>query len=152
VSRDSVLVAILLLFSPLYAAADTPDEDEARIEVLIRAEKAGLAAVPAAAAPTPPDAVAVAAPAPVPAPVSTTSPVAADPAPAATTPVAAGVPYASLKDHVGEKVRVVLKSGTEHFAQLESVDARQITLAVPSFEYTAQFSVPREQIARVELR
>lgn len=143
-------LALLLLF-PRVAGADTPEEDEARIEMLIRAEKATFVAVPAAVASAVPSPVSAAAPAPSLASVSASKSFAA-PAPAPATPAAAGVPYASLKDHVGEKIRVVLKSGTEHFAQLESVDARQLTLAVPSFEYTAQFSVPREQIARVELR
>ena len=143
---------ILFLFFPLIASAVTPEEDEARIEVLIRAEKAGLAAVPSPAAvdaPSPPAVVAAtASPASAPAATSATAP-----APAATpTAAAPGLPYASLKDYIGAKVHVVLKTGAEHNARLESVDARQITLAVPSFEYTAQFSVPREQIARIDLR
>lgn len=144
---------ILFLFFPLIASAVTPEEDEARIEVLIRAEKAGLAAAPspvAADAPSPP-AVVAATPSAASAPAATNS--VTTPAPAATpTAAAPGLPYASLKDYIGAKVHVVLKSGAEHNARLESVDARQITLAVPSFEYTAQFSVPREQIARIDLR
>jgi small nuclear ribonucleoprotein (snRNP)-like protein len=151
-------LALLLLF-PLFASAATPEEDEARIEVLVRAEKGGFVTTPAAApaavtaAPTPINPVAVA---PTPAPASMPVPAQA-PAPktvAAATAAAsdAGVPYASLKDHLGAKVRVTLKNGTERYAQLEAVDSQQIKLSLPNIEYTVQFSVPREQIARVDLR
>ncbi len=151
----------LLLLFPLLAGADTPEQDEVRIEALIRAEKAGLAGVSAApaaaAAPTAAPAIQPApavAPSPAPVTVAKAKP-SPDPTPAPAAPVAAaapGVPYASLKDYIGSRVRVVLKNGTEHYAQLEAVGSQQITLSVPSFEYTAQFSVPREQIARIDLR
>ncbi|TLY50767.1 MAG: hypothetical protein E6K53_09470 [Gammaproteobacteria bacterium] len=146
---------LLLLFVPLLAGAVTPEEDEARIEALLRAEKAGVAAAPATVTPiapaaTSPTAIAVGPSPALATPVENSMPA---PAPVATpTAAAPGVPYASLKDHLGARVHVVLKNGAEHYAQLESADARQITLAVPSFEYTAQFSVPREQIARIDLR
>lgn len=140
-----------IVLLPMLVHAATPEEDEAQIEALIQAELHPPVSVQATVAP-PSNATSGAA--------STLAP--AKTAAAAAASVAANQPppedlsnlrFDALKNHIGAKVHLILINGTERFARIESCDTREVSLSLASYEGAEfRFSVPREEIRRIELR
>jgi hypothetical protein len=156
ISASWMVGAGLLLALNAHAALD---DDEARIEVLVRAERALAAAgMPApTGADLPAIAVVTAAP---PAPVIA-EPVA--PAPSAAPPrdswvapaePAGGLPFSDLARHIGDRVAVVTAGARVHRGVVKAVDAEQMTLQVhsPGIGGAAAYTLRREQIVRIDLR
>jgi len=166
----SIARMLILLLLPVTAAAITPEEDEARIEALISAERDASRAPIAAASPasTPPTAATPAAPArtvpasPVAVPIATAptqqkettgSPV------AAVQPVARGsgsppadagsLSFDDLKHHVGEALRFTMASGSQRYARVQSADSRQVIVLVRQPSGTATLTLQRSQITAV---
>lgn len=132
------------------ARAGSLQEDEARIEALLKAERNARAerAVAIAAA------GGVADPAtPVIAEVT-----AAVPAPSENDEWLApkieqnGLPFADLKHYVGRRVEIVTTGDREHRGTVKSVDARQVTLLVRRPGGNATYTLRREQVKRVDPR
>lgn len=134
-------------------------DDETRIEVLVRAERA----IAAAKVPVPADAdlpaIAVVT-APPPAPVIAES---VAPAPSAAPPKdswvapaepAGGLPFSDLARHIGDRVAVVTAGARVHRGVVKAVDAEQMTLQVrsPGIGGAAAYTLRREQIVRIDLR
>lgn len=142
-----IATALALALIAVSARAATLEEDEARIEAMIRAERAGLAAKPA----PPPTMVAAQAPVPVVASV-----VAPPPTPhdewLAAPPRAAGLPFAELANHVGQRVAITTAGERVHRGVVGSADARQVTLRVKRPGGNATYTLTRNQVLRVDLR
>jgi hypothetical protein len=160
-----MLLAIQLV--PAAAGVGSPEQDEARIEALIRMEQHPEAVAAPVAAPATETTVQAAPPAPVkaPAPVVAPAPTAHVPAvpaaPAATTSALAtltddpdepgGLRFEDLKRHVGETLRITTTNGTQRTARVQSADARQVTLLVSQPGGTATYTLQRTQIIGIEM-
>jgi len=132
------------------AAAQTPEEDEARIEVLMsRSEVLASAQAPDAPAPAvvdesideTPIVAEVVAPAPDP-----------NAAWLALPQQDAGLEFSSLPRLVGQRVAVVMEQGKERVGTIVAADAKQVTLRVTRKGGSASYAIPREKIVRVEGR
>lgn len=132
------------------ARAGSLQEDEARIEALLKAERMARAerAVTVAAA------GGVADPAtPVIAEVT-----AAVPAPSENdawlvpTIEQNGLPFAELKHYVGQRVEILTTGDREHRGTVKSADARQVTLLVRRPGGNATYTLRRDQVKRVDPR
>jgi hypothetical protein len=157
ISASRVLGAGLAL--ALNAQAATTDDDEARIEVLVNAERPAVAArmppptdtyVPAVAtAVVPLTASAIAAPG-VPARSAAPS---RDSWVAPAEPTG-GLPFNDLVRHIGDRVAVVTAGARVHRGVVKAVDAEQVTLQVhsPGSVGAATYTLRREQIVRIDLR
>jgi hypothetical protein len=132
-------------------AAQTLDEDEARIEELMRA--------PHAAAPAAPAAVAIA-PAsdnsaletPVVAAVVAPAPTANDEWLAAPQQPDESLPFAELAKNIGKRVSITTSNEREHNGIITSADAKQVTLQVKRAGGNASYTLRRDQVVRVESR
>ncbi len=138
-----------LLLSGL-AAAQTPAEDEARIEDLMNTSEV-LASAQASAS---------RAPSTVDDSINETPIVAAVVAP---TPDAnsswlaapqqdAGLEFSALPKLIGQRVAVVMLQGKERVGTIVSADAKQVTLRITRKGGSASYAIPREKIERVEAR
>ena len=140
-------LGLVLLATP--ALAGTLQEDEARIEALLRAER--VAAVPVATASD--GSVAAASTTPVIAEVVATvaKPSETDEwlAPAVEQ---AGLPFAELTHYVGRRVRITTTGEREHRGTVTSANPRQVTLLVHRAGGNATYTLRREQVQRVDLR
>lgn len=140
-------VSCLLLSAAAIVAAQSLDEDEARIEVLVAAPVAHEPAS-APAAPHADDSV------------NETPIVAAVVAPTpnendswlAAPQTDAGLEYSALPRLVGQRVAVVMKQGNERVGTIVSADAKQVTLRITRKGGSASYAIPREKIERVEGR
>ncbi|MBO9662155.1 hypothetical protein [Dokdonella sp.] len=137
-----------------WAGATTLEEDEARIEALIRAERAGKTVDPA---PPPPVAAAtliVATAVPVPAPVvaSVVAPPASSEEWLAAPARDAGLPFSELAQRIGQRVTIITANERVHRGVVGSADARQVTLRVKRVGGNATYTLSRSQIARIEPR
>lgn len=141
-------LALLLLFAwPAMAA--TLEEDEARIEALLQAERAAAAAARAGQTTT---LAAVATPAPVLAAVVAPPIRARNPdddwlAPAQTEEAA--LAFADLGRHIGEKVAILTAGDRMHRGTVVDADARQVILQVRRSGGLARYALRREQIVRI---
>lgn len=136
-----------LLFASRGSAV-TPEEDEARIEVLVKAERE--AAQPAAAPPANADAAAV----PVVAVVTANAPTARggnDDWLASAEPQGTGVAFADLAQHIGRRVSVATRGEHTHRGIVSSADARQLTLRVRRSGGNATYTLRRDQVVRIDL-
>jgi hypothetical protein len=144
-----IATALALALAAVSACAATLEEDEARIEAMIRAERAGMATKPAVPLPL------VAAQAPVPVPVAA-SVVAPPPTPhddwLAAPPRTAGTPFAELANRVGQRVAITTAGERVHRGVVGSADARQVTLRVKRPGGTATYTLTRNQVLRVDVR
>ena len=133
-----------------HAQAGTLQEDEARIEALLRAERATTTP----AAKTAPDGAAV---------VASTTPVIAEVVATMAKPSAtdewlapaveqAGLPFGELAHYVGQRVRITTTGEREHRGTVTSANARQVTLQVYRAGGNATYTLRREQVQRVDLR
>jgi len=168
----SIARMLILLLLPVSAAATSPEEDEVRIEALIRAERDAAAAPSAVPSAAPSPASAPLAPATPTAPARPVSPnpvaVTAPPAQqkgVAVSPVAAVQPadrapespaadpgslsFDDLKHHVGEALRFTMTSGSQRFARVQSADSRQVIVLVRQPSGTATLTLQRSQITAV---
>ena len=168
----SIARMLILLLLPATTAAISPEEDEARIEALIRAERdaavAPIGATLAARAPAP----AATPTAPVRTGSASAAPVAgaaalAQPQPQAITGSAVGaVPpvergsdlpaaaprslsFDDLKHHVGEALRFTMTSGSQRYARVQAADSRQVIVLVRQPSGTATLTLLRSQVAAV---
>jgi hypothetical protein len=140
-------LALMLLFAGPAIAA-TLEEDEARIEALLQAERAAAAAARAGQATT----LAAATPAPVLAAV-VAPPIRARgpdddwlaPTPAEDT----GLAFADLGRHIGEKVAIVTAGDRVHRGTVVDANARQVILQVRRSGGLARYALLREQIVRI---
>ena len=158
-----------MLLLPLSAVAAATDDDEARIEVLIQAERGDAGAdSETARPPTTPIAPAIAPSGRV-APADSAAVATMQPTPAGAAgvanagPVHSAVPSAppaadstlrfdDLKHHVGETIRIVTTAGKQNYAEVLSADAREVTLRVHQAGGLATYTMQRAQIARIETR
>ena len=130
------------------AQAGTLQEDEARIEELLRAERAltdssaTSGSTLAASSSTPVIAEVVA---------TVAKPSANDEwlAPAVEQ---AGLPFGELTHYVGQRVRIMTTGEREHRGTVTSANARQVTLQVRRAGGNATYTLRREQVQRVDLR
>lgn len=137
------LVFVLVAVS---ATAATLEEDEARIEALIQAERAAAVGKPAAATiakPTSPAPIAASVVAPTPTPHDEWL------VPRARE---AGLPFAELAQHVGQRVTITTAGEREHRGVVGSADARRVTLRVKRPGGNATYTLSRNQVLRVDLR
>jgi hypothetical protein len=131
--------------------AGTLQEDEARIEALLRAERAaaGVSAMPQ----SPDGAVVVASSTPVIAEVvaKMAQPSENDEwlAPAIEQ---TGLPFADLAHYIGQRVSITTAGEREHRGTVKSANARQVTLLVRRSGGNATYTLRREQVQRVDLR
>lgn len=131
--------------------AVTPEEDEARIEVLVRAEHEAAAqrAQEAATADTSsPDAVPVAAVVKAYAP----SVAGGNDDWLAERSAEAGAPFAELAQHIGDRVSIVTRGDRRHSGVIRSANARQVTLGVRRRGGDATYTLRRDQVLRIEFR
>lgn len=145
-----IVTALALALAAVSAGAATLEEDEARIEALIRAERVGSAAKRLA----PPPAVAAAEqeePVPVVASVVAPPPTPHDEWLAAPSR-AAGLPFAELANHIGQRVAITTAGERVHRGVVGSADARQVTLRVKRPGGNATYTLTRNQVLRVDLR
>jgi hypothetical protein len=146
-----MVTALALALVAAAASAATLEEDEARIEALIRAERAASAGKPAA----PPPAVPAEAQAPAAVPV-VASVVAPPPTPQdewlAAPARQAGLPFAELALNVGRRVAITTAGERVHRGVVGSADARQVTLRVKRPGGNATYTLTRNQVLRVDLR
>lgn len=145
-----ILVGLAFALAAAWASAATLEEDEARIEALILAERAGAASkLPL----TPPVAVAAVAAAPAPLAASVVAPT---PTPndqwLAAPAREAGLPFAELAQRVGQRVTITTANDRVHRGVVGSADARQVTLRVKRPGGNATYTLSRNQIARIDLR
>jgi len=164
----SIARMLILLLLPVTAAAISPEDDEARIEALIRAERdaAGTAtaatspasapstdAIPTAPARTVPASPAAVAAAPTQLEPITVSPVAAVQAVDRESDSPPAVPgslsFDDLKHHVGEALRFTMTSGSQRFARVQSADSRHVVVLVRQPSGTATLTLQRSQITAV---
>ena len=132
-----------------FAVAQTPAEDEARIEVLMNPS----AVLASARAP-------VHAPATVDDSINETPIVAAVVAPAldandswlAAPQQEAGLEFSALPKLVGQRVAVIMSQGKERVGTIVAADAKQVTLRITRKGGSASYAIPREKIERVEGR
>ncbi len=147
-----IVTALALALVAAAAGAATLEEDEARIEALIRAERAGLAGKPAA---PPPPAVPAEPRAPAAVPV-VASVVAPPPTPhdewLAAPAREAGMPFAELAHNIGRRVAITTAGERVHRGVVGSADARQVTLRVKRPGGNATYTLTRNQVLRVDLR
>lgn len=141
-----------LAWAAAWANAATLEEDEARIEALIQAERAGRAGQPAA---PPPVAIAVATTTAAPAPLAAS--VVAPPAAPSDEWLAAptrnaGLAFSELAQRVGQRVTITTANERVHRGVVGSVDARQVTLRVRRPGGNATYTLNRNQIARIDPR
>ena len=143
--------AALAAFAPAGAArAGSLEEDEARIEALLKAERTAraeraftVAAIGGVADPATPVIAEV---------------TAAVPAPSENDEWLApkieqnGLPFADLTHYVGRRVEIVTTGDREHRGTVKSVDARQVTLLVRRPGGNATYTLRREQVKRVDPR
>lgn len=140
------MAGVTLACVAAWARAATLEEDEARIEALIRAERAERVAtadksmrlateVPA------PVAASVVAPTPMPNDEWLVSPTRR-----------AGLPFAELVHHVGARVSITTAGERVHRGVVGSADARQVTLRVKRRGGNATYTLIRKQVLRVDLR
>ena len=137
-----------------WAGATTLEEDEARIEALIRAERAGKAADPA---PPPPTSVAatlvVATAAPAPVVASVVAPPAASSEEWLAAPTRdAGLSFSELPQRIGQRVTITTANERVHRGVIGSADARQVTLRVKRAGGNATYTLSRSQVAHIEPR
>jgi hypothetical protein len=143
----------------------TDYDDEARIEALIQAERNATAPVAAETSATTqsPTQTAVAPPVAMqPSVVASSRPASAAPAPpfepvsSSSAPVDADAPqelrFDDLKKHVGEVLYIVMTNGAKHYAEVQSANAKQVTLRMRQAGGTAMYTLERKQIARIEPR
>ena len=156
ISASWMLGVGLLLTLDIRAAAV---DDEARIDVLVRAERAIAAAeVPAPAAADLPAIAVVTVPPPalVIAESVAPAPGAASRRDSWVAPVepAGGLPFSDLARHIGDRVAVVTAGARVHRGVVKAVDAEQMTLQVrsPGIGGAAAYTLRREQIVRIDLR
>jgi hypothetical protein len=129
------------------AAAQTLDEDEARIEQIMHAP---------VAEPAP----AIASTAPVDDSVKETPVVAAVVAPAQTandewlapTQHDEGMAFAELAKSIGRRVSITTTQSREHVGVITSADSKQVTLQVTRKGGSAAYTLLREQIEHIESR
>lgn len=144
-----------LAWAATWAGATTLEEDEARIEALIQAERAGKAAAPAPPPPTSVTAatlvVATAAPAPVVASV-VAPPAASSEEWLAAPPRDAGLSFSELAQRIGQRVTITTANDRVHRGIVGSADARQVTLRVKRAGGIATYTLSRSQIARIDPR
>jgi Asp/Glu/hydantoin racemase len=146
-------VLALLLGAGVTQAA-TLDQDEARIEALIRAEQAAAKTTPAVATTDATVLASAVAPAPVVAQAIAPSPdqLTNDDwlAPPATPD--SRLRFEDIAQHVGRKVAVVTVSDRVHKGVVTAVDKRGLTLLVPHHGAGggATYTLRREQIARID--
>jgi hypothetical protein len=130
--------------------AGTLQEDEARIEELLRAERAAIVPVTTQVSGS---ALAAASTTPVIAEVVATvaKPSATDEwlAPAVEQ---AGLPFGELTHYVGQRVRITTTGEREHLGTVASANARQVTLQVRRAGGNATYTLRRDQVQRVDLR
>ena len=156
ISASWMLGVGLLLALDIRAAA--LDDDEARIEVLVRAERAIAAAeVPAPAEADLPAIAVVSAPPPEPVIAESVAPApSAPPRDSWVAPAepAGGLPFSDLARHIGDRVAVVTAGARVHRGVVKAVDAEQMTLQVrsPGIGGAAAYTLRREQIVRIDLR
>ncbi|HET9484567.1 MAG TPA: hypothetical protein VFO79_11475 [Xanthomonadales bacterium] len=170
--RAAALVAALLFLAPV--AAQSAAEDEARIEELIRRERArnrpaavsadtpaaqagvstaAVAAPPATGTPTP-----AVAPASAPAVATASAPALPRDAPIEPTifgddvmpPDPDSIAIADLAAHVGRHVRVRSHGGRSRIGRIESVGSDRLTLTTPMGGGFAKYTLPFSQITGIE--
>lgn len=145
-----IVTALALALAAVSAGGATLEEDEARIEALIRAERAGLTGKPPA---PPPPTVAVEPQKPVPVVASVVAP---PPTPhdewLAAPARAAGLPFAELAHHVGRRVAITTAGERVHRGVVGSADASRVTLRVKRRGGDATYTLTRNQVLRVDLR
>lgn len=141
-----IVASLALACVAAWANAGTLEEDEARIEALIKAERAGSTAklVPAAVVAEQPAA-------PVAASVVALTPGPDDQWLAATTREA-GLPFAELAQHIGQRVTITTAGERVHRGIVGSADARHVTLRVKRSGGDATYTLGRNQVVRVDLR
>ncbi|WP_300616309.1 hypothetical protein [Dokdonella sp.] len=149
-------LGLALALSAVSATAATLEEDEARIDALIRAERAarahgaaprGVAGTQAAgtqrddvqAEPDVPVAAAVVAP-----------PATPHDDWLAVPDRGAGLSFAELAGHVGERVTIVTSNDRVHRGVINSADERQVTLRVSRRGGNATYTLSRAQVLRVD--
>jgi len=150
-ARTLAAAAVLAAFAPAGTArAGSLQEDEARIEALLKAERTARAERAVAVAAT----GGVADPAtPVIAEVT-----AAVPPPSENdawlvpTIEQNGLPFAELKHYVGQRVEILTTGDREHRGTVKSADARQVTLVVRRAGGNATYTLRRDQVKRVDPR
>ncbi len=150
-SRRTVLAALAMLGiaagSGLHAA--TLEQDEARIEALLRAERVAAVAraadaARAAAAATPVIAEVVAVPA---------TPTANDDWLALPVDHSRTLDFDELGHAIGRRVSITTAGGErEHRGIVKAADARRVTLQVRRAGGAATYSLPRKQVVRIDLR
>jgi hypothetical protein len=154
---------LVLHLAPAGASVGSPEQDESRIETLVRIERHPEA--DAAPAPSPPveARVATAPTSPSAAVTVSTPPAHAPPPPAKPAAIAAPVDTAfdeadetglrleDLKRHIGETLRITTSSGVQRNARVQSADARQVTLLVSQPGGTATYTLQRAQIVGIEM-
>jgi hypothetical protein len=132
------------------AHAGSLQEDEARIEALLQAERTALAGRTLVV--TPDGSVGDPA-APVIAEVT-----AAVPAPSVNDEWLVpkieqnGLPFVELRHYVGQRVDIVTTGDREHRGTVKSADARQVTLLVRRPGGNATYTLRRDQVKRVDPR
>lgn len=133
-----------------FAIAQTPAEDEARIEALMN-PSAVLASAQAPASH---------APATVDDSINETPIVAAVVAPTldandswlAAPQQDAGLEFSALPRLVGQRVAIIMSQGKERVGTIVAADAKQVTLRITRKGGSASYAIPREKIERVEGR
>ena|SRR5688500_10363475 len=124
------------------AQAGSLQEDEARIEALLKAERK---AAPAGGAANPATPVIAEVTAAVPAPSENDEWL-------VPKIEQGGLPFADLKHYVGQRVEIVTIGNREHRGIVKSADARQVTLLVHRPGGNATYTLRRDQVKRVDPR
>lgn len=145
------MAGLLLACGAVSAAAASLEEDEARIEALIRAERATAAARPIRVQAAP-DTDTVPEPS-VPVAAMVMAP-AASPHDdwLARSPHEDGLPLSELAQHIGQRVSITTSNDRVHRGVLGSADEKQVTLSVKKPGGSAIYTLARNQIVRVDLR
>ena len=140
-----------------FVRAASLQEDEARIEALLRAERNAQRTVERNAR------AASAAPAAAQDSVDPATPVIAEVTAAVPEPSENdawlvptieqdGLPFADLKHYVGHRVEIVTTGDRQHRGTVKSADARQVTLLVRRPGGNATYTLRRDQVKRVDPR
>lgn len=131
------------------ALAQTPEEDEARIEALMGSPIAHVSAgVAAAVVPKVDDSInetPIAAAVVAPAPSENDSWLAAP-------QQDEGLEFSALPKLAGQRVAVIMAQDKERVGTIVTADAKQVTLKITRKGGSASYSIPREKILRVEAR
>lgn len=143
-----LLAAGAMLAVPAHAGS--LQEDEARIEALLKAERAAraermvaIATVGGVADPATPVIAEVTAAVPPPSENDEWL---------VPTIEQNGLPFAELRHYVGRRVEIVTTGDRQHRGIVQSADARQVTLLVRRAGGNAKYTLRRDQVKRVDPR